>query len=451
MIAIFGLTPIPFHLLNIFAHIISSLFVWKIADKLVSRRVGVIAAFFFALHPVAIESVQWISGGVYGLYSMLCLISFSLFIRHESFKSSRKMYSVSIFIYMLALLVSEKAIPFIFILFSYCWWKKMSLVTLVKQTLPYFFLSCAFGAFWLTRLPLRQTGLATMSYSSYGGYYNPLTQIPTAIGTYLELFIAPIRLSFYHSDLSLGLMVFTLQAIVTVLFLGTMIWGLLKRNAIGFWLSIILIPLLLSLTPIKIAWVVAERYAYLSLFGVVVCIAIVFDAFIKRSKTSIVGWLLVYFFLFGFLGRTLIRLADWRNANTLWTATSKTAPGHYVTWNNMGDVYARRGDLQQAVASFKRAIALHPTYADAYHNLGYTYLQMGKFVEAKETYTKALSLNKNLWQSHRDLAIIAAIEKDFVTAEREIGSAISLAPLEPSLPILQKKIEDAKAGMLMED
>jgi len=74
--------------------------------------------------------------------------------------------------------------------------------------------------------------------------------------------------------------------------------------------------------------------------------------------------------------------------------------------NNMGDVYSRWGDYENATVEFQKAIDLKPNYADAYHNLALTYQELEKDDEAIENYLKALEINPNLWQSYKNLASI---------------------------------------------
>jgi hypothetical protein len=76
----FGLTPWPYRLLNIFAHLGSTLLVYLIVTRLVRRRVGLLTASLFAVHPILVESVSWIAGGVYSQYGCVFLLSFEIFL-----------------------------------------------------------------------------------------------------------------------------------------------------------------------------------------------------------------------------------------------------------------------------------------------------------------------------------------------------------------------------------
>jgi len=79
-----GQSPWAYRLVNIFCHAISVILVYKIVFQLVIRSrqrwIAFIAASLFAVHPIIVESVTWISGGVYAQYGMFFLLSFWLYI-----------------------------------------------------------------------------------------------------------------------------------------------------------------------------------------------------------------------------------------------------------------------------------------------------------------------------------------------------------------------------------
>jgi len=267
-----------------------------------------------------------------------------------------------------------------------------------------------------------------------------LVQIPVAISSYLQLFVLPVGLTLYHSELQFPWWNFAIRAVVVLLFLGMTVYAFLKRKPIGFWLSWFVIGLLPTLTPLKIGWVVAERYVYFSLIGISMAFGIGFDIVMHRKKLFVPSLCVGIVLIFGYCTQTVYRNSQWRTEDTLWIATAVTSPSHPPTWNNMGDVYARAGNREKAVESFKKAISLNPQYADAYHNLGHTYLLMGNLTEAKQHLEQAISLNSYLWQSYRDLAVVAYEEKDIETAKLMLSKAIQLAPTDPTLLKLQKII-----------
>ena len=129
----------------------------------------------------------------------------------------------------------------------------------------------------------------------------------------------------------------------------------------------------------------------------------------------------------------MVRNIDWKDEDHLWLAAAKASPSSPQNHNNLGDYYARHGDLEKAAEEFKKAIELKPNYGDAYHNLANTYQKMGKIAEAIENYQKALSFNPRLWQSYQNLAALYFEQQDFESARENLEKAIGLNSQEANL------------------
>lgn len=433
---LFGLVPWPFRLLNILAHAGSAVLVYAIVQHLVKRpTVAFVSALVFAIHPIAIESVTWISGGVYALYSVCFLLSLYFFIQPKTVLTQL----VSLGAFILSLALSEKAVSLIALFFLYDWffgahrieWKRMILYGVVSLIVIVFYAS---------HLGDRTTSLAASLNQSDTGIRNPFIQIPVAITTYLELFLVPRNLTLYHSELVITWWSFVVRALVTGAAGMLAVYLFLKRKPIGFWMLWFVIALLPTLTPFRIGWIVAERYCYLALVGLSVLFAILFDAVLHRKRLYVPTFIFGLVVLLFFCTQTLSRNAEWVSEDTLWIATARTSPSSPVTWNNMGDVYGRHGDHERAAAMFLRAIAIHPQYADAYHNLASTYVVLNRLDEAVAMYTKALTINPQLWQSHRDLAVIFFNQGDIQRAYEEIKNALTIAPTDPGVQAVLRLI-----------
>ena len=428
-----GLHPWAFRLVNILFHLGAVWLVYLIGKRLVKPSAAFVAALLFAVHPLVIESVTWISGGVYAQYTLWFLLSFWCYIQ------GKKRYWLAVVFFVLSVCTSEKALSLSLLFVVYEWFYG-NLKKNWTGLIPFLIVNASLIVFYGLQIGTRTQQLTTSSYQSFSGYMNPLLQIPVAISSYLQLFVFPIGLTLYHSEFSLSAWNFAIRAIVVFVFLGMTVYTLLKRKPIGFWLCWFVIGLLPTLTPLKIGWVVAERYVYFSLIGLCMVTGILFDMVLHRKKLFVPSLCVGLLLVLGYCTQTVYRNSEWRTEDSLWVATERESPSHPPTWNNMGDVYARAGNREKAVESFERAISLNPQYADAYHNLGHTYLLMGKLSEAKMNLKQAVAINPNLWQSYRDLAVVYYEEKDIEAARTMLLKAVQLAPTDPTLLKLQKII-----------
>lgn len=404
---IFGLKPVFFRLGNIFFHSGSVLLVYGILSFLATPLAALSAASIFAVHPILVEAVAWISGGIHAQYSFFILLSFWLYLLAKN-KSLGKYYLFSLASFVFALSSCEKAVPLplIILAFELCWER---LSKSWKKIVPYFVLSgiwaswVLFGGAFMSKT----TALRT-EYYQQEGLYNPLTQIPTAITSYLKLIFWPDKLTLYHSEMLFTTKEYLIMAVITLGFLGLIAYTFFKKKyrRCFFWLAFFVIALLPMLTPLKVGWIVAERYVYLGSIGIFAVVAMGIEKFSQWAKSKTIGYLILGILIIILSTRTIIRNVDWKNQDNLWLAAARTSPTSPQNHNNLGDLYSRRGEFEKAVEEFKTAIALLPNYGDAYHNLANTYLQMNKIDLAIENYQKALEYNPRLWQSHQNLAAI---------------------------------------------
>ncbi len=437
-----GLHPFTFRIINIFAHLGVVIMIFLILSLLARKNTAIIAASLFAVHPILTESVTWISGGIYAMYAFFFLLSFFFYLLSK--KQPRYLY-YSIAFYVLALLSSEKALA-LFLVFPLYEIAFGNLKINWKKTLPYFAASIFILTLLATQIGTRVESVQSQTYQTSEGWYNPLIQIPVAVGSYLGLIFWPQKLSLYQTEMAFSQGQYILFLLITLTFLGSIVWSYFKNKKIFFWLVFFIVALLPTLTPFKISWIVAERYVYLGTLGIIVVVAMLFSRLINLNENAkMVGYFALILIVASLSVRTIIRNRDWKSEDTLWLATAKVAPSGQNIHNNLGDVYARQGDMQKAIEEFQKAIEINPNYADAYHNLANTYQQIGELDLAKENYEKALSINPNLWQSCQNLASIAFNQGDFAKAEEYIEKALQIDPQNPQLQENLKVIQAKSA------
>jgi len=439
---IWGRLPAPYRAVNIIFHILNSWLVFILVAKTMKKRdAAFIAAAIFCVHPILVESITWISGGIYALYSFFFLLSFVFYLKAKE-KSWWLIFSLLAF--LAALISSEKAIILPLVLFVW----ELSEGKLKRNwfsLVPHFLLS----GFWflyfvvLGKITERISDIQTHFYSS-GDNYNWFLELPAAISSYLELIFYPKDLTLYHTEMAFTNFEFALRTSVLIVFLVILVVLLKKNLKLFFWLSFFLITLFPVLTPLPVAWIVAERYVYLGSIGIFVVIALAFKTLMERSKPQWLAYLALAIFLASFGARTIMRNVDWKNEDNLWLATVKVSPSGENIHNNLGDVYGRRGDKLKAIEEFKKAILINPRYADAMHNLANTYMEIGKTEKAIFWYAEAIKNNPLLWQSYQNLGAIYYELGELEVAEQLFTEAVKLRPdndnLKANLEIIRGMI-----------
>lgn len=433
----FGFKPAFYRLPNILFHLGSVWTIYLLITLFFRSPIPLFTASIFAVHPILTEAVTWISGSPYSNSAFFILLSFLLYLLSPY-------YLTSLFSFYASLVFSEKVFvfPIALSLYEFC---LGNLKNNWRKLIPFWLLGGFWAFYLLGSVGTRITSLETNFYQR-PTITNPLIQVPIAITSYLKLIFWPKNLTLYHSEMMFTQLEYFLRLGGTILFLAAIFYFIKKDRRISFWLSFLIITLLPTLTPLSIAWVVAERYVYLGSLGIFVFVAWLIAKAGQLAKNKKVSWIILAVVLISLSIRTIVRNTDWKNQDTLWLATAKTSPSSAQNHNNLGDYYARHGNHEKAIEEFKIAIELQPNYGDAFHNLANVYHQIKKDDLAIENYQKALSFNPNLWQSHQNLAAIYFEHQDYQSAEQHLLKAVEINPDNPilylNLGVVYLKLQD---------
>jgi Tfp pilus assembly protein PilF len=186
-------------------------------------------------------------------------------------------------------------------------------------------------------------------------------------------------------------------------------WGFL-----GVWFFVILAPSS-SIVPI-ITEVAAEHRMYLPLAAVVV--AVVLGGYVilvglvisdkQRRLGRALGYILAVAVIVTLGLLTFGRNCDYASEFSIWDATVRQCPDNHRAYNNRGNAYARKGDLDKAIADYDQAIRSKPKFAQAYHNRGNTYLNKGEVDKAIADYDQAIRSKPNFAEACNNLAFMLA-------------------------------------------
>lgn len=481
---LFGIqTPAPYRLVNILFHTGSVIFIYFIFLRLYSKR---LLAFFvaglFAVHPVLVESVTWISGYSSSQYTFFFFLSFLLYIISDQLDATKKALTIknkqlkSIHLYIISLITlliatssSHRAVS-IFLLFPLYELIYGNLKLNLKRWTPVIAIGLVGLAFIFLGIGSR------VDYLQAETTYNDQISIPfiqkvtLAITEYFKLIVWPQNLSLYQTELSASGIQYYLRIGILVIFcliLAFLFYQIIrfkinnkshnpnllikKYDYIAysfFWLSFFLIALVPTLNPFGVSWIVAERYVYMASLGIFALFGLIFYKLSKKEGITL-AVLLIYFLLIAILSiRTVVRNTNWKNEDTLWIATLKTSPSGYNIHNNMGDYYARQGDLLSAQNSFQTAVDIKPDYADAYHNLANTQVQIAKQLidqnasqqeindyisKAMNNFQSAIQYKPNLWQSYLGLGSLYFDLEDYQKSYDYILKSVELNQSDISL------------------
>jgi len=400
--ALWGDAVAGYHLINVLMHVTAALLVVLIARRL-SLAGAWLAGFLFALHPVCVEAVAWISeqkstlSGAFYLGSLLAYLSFA-----ETRRRSRYLLALGLFI--LALLTKTVTATLPAVLLVIFWWKRGRLEWRrdVRPLLAWFPIGAAAGLFtaWVER---RFVGAEGADYTL--NLAQRVLLAGRAIWFYAAKIAWPANLIFTYPRWNLNpgeWWQWLFPAGVVAVAIGLLLLARRFRGPLAGFLIFAgtLVPVLgfLNVYPFRYSWV-ADHFQYLAMLGLIVPATACFMSLPIPRKDAIAVVLLV---VLG--GLTWLQCGMYRNAETLYRTTLERNPDAYMAHNNYGNFLLGQGRAQDAIAEFKAALRIEPNNSEAHDNLGNALAQApDRLPEAIAEYQAALRISPNDPEVHNNL------------------------------------------------
>ena len=427
---IFGTSsPVPYHLFSLSLYILVCVLVFVFVYLLFDARVAKLTSLLFTVLPIHVETVSWVSGKPYlfvALGVLLALILLILYLKKENKKYLYWFLVVTVLSFM-GDRVRPLAVVFLsfLLLFSYNDKLRQKLPLAKIVVLGLIFLSMVGVVFW----PIIIGRIQSVN-SGYNGsdsiFYNPFFQYPTAVAKYLQMLLIPVDLTLYHT-----MYVFPvwLNWLVLLVYVFSLAYFWFKNRNLFFALAFIFTATIPSMAPVKVSWLVAERYILLGSVGFCLFLVLAFLPLAKRYKgiMTVVFWVLMV----GYSVRVFLRNIDWQTNHKLWVNTCQVSPNSHNAWNNIGDDYDKLGDYENAVKGFTQSTVMKNNYADAYHNRANIFFKMGRLDLARDSYNVALSIAPSMYQTYISLSQVDLNEGKAKLAVEHGQKLVELQPNNP--------------------
>ncbi len=412
-----GNNPFPIHLLSLVLHTFITILVFLFTYLVFRKNVSAIATLLFAIHPVNVEPVAWMSAAGYLFSTLFLLIPLLLYVNYKE-NNDKRYVAASLLVYIIGIFTTTSvwlfSLPIIILALEFFIWdKKIDLHKIVK-TIPYFVvIGFTYFAF-IGQLSSERINILQTTYNFNSADSTPwLNRLPYTFYMIFKLLLFPDHLSIFHEGQIIGESFYTFMILFTIALIP-LLFILLKRSRIAAGLLLlILIPMYPTFSPVQVAFFIAERYLYVSsiFFSILVAITLlsiqtkIGD---KYKHFALVATLLI---LSAYGAKTFTRTMDWKNSRALWEATSKTAPLSPRVFNNLGDAYSTEGNEDAAIGAFSRAVEINPNYVEAIHNLGTVYVKIGQYEIAEQFFKKALEINPQYEGAEKARQILEALQK----------------------------------------
>jgi len=440
-------SPVPYHLAAVLGFII---FCWiaYIFLEIVFKNDWLtrLTMLLFVFHPIHVEAVTWISGRIYVIiatYVMLSVIGLIFYFR------DKKIRYLLLFLgaFILAFLTDKPRVFAVFLIAG------VYVLTVGFKNIKVNWGKMIAGAlglgiiFMIIAWPYitNRINVVNSGYNlSESIFYNPFFQYPTGISKYLQLLWFPIDLTLYHT-----MYIFPgwLNWAIILTYLTAIIYFYFKNKTYFFALAFILAAVLPSIAPVKVSWLVAERYMFLGSLGFCLFMALLImdvGRFYKLILPVLVGIIIGCFGI-----RTVWRNVDWQTNHNLWVNTCQVSPNSHNAWNNIGDDYDKLKQYDNAIKGFTQSTLIKTNYADAYHNRANIFFKIGRLDLARDSYSTALYYSPNLYQTYLSLTQIDLMENKPDLAIQHASKALEIDPTNPQAAYVMAVV-DAQTGKVGE-
>jgi Flp pilus assembly protein TadD len=430
---LWGDAVVGYHLLNILFHASASCLLLVILRRLKIPGASLAAA-VFALHPVYVESVAWITEQKNTLSALFYFGAALAYLRFDQERRS-PLYAAALGLFVLGLLTKTVVATLPGALLVVFWWQRgrLSWRRDIVPLVPWFALGASAGLLtvWVERKLIGAEGaafdLTLLQRCLLAG---------RVIWFYLVKIFWPANLLFIYPRWEIDPAVwwqylFLLGA--SALFCA--LW-LIRRRARGplagflFFVGTLL-PVLgfLNVYPFVFSFV-ADHFQYLASLGIIVAVSAAIAALLARlpARARWAGQALCFAVLAALAVMTWRQSRVYRDPGALYQTTLEKNPGCWMCRNNLGILLAHAGQLQAATAQYEQALRIRPDYTEAHNNLGNALLQAGLMSEAMGHYEQALRLNPNYHYAHNNLGRALFLMGRSSEAEKEFEEALRIRP-----------------------
>jgi protein O-mannosyl-transferase len=418
------LHPLGYHLINILLHTLNAILLWRVLRRLQVPGSWCAAA-LFALHPVMVESVAWVTerkNVLSGLFYLLAVLAFLRFrpLTNGEAASARnwRFYPLVLVLFLGALWSKTVTCSLPAALLLLLWWKRGRVEKRdVLALAPIFVLGAGLGLVtaWLEKHHVGASGADwTLSFSQR------CLLAGRALWFYAGKLIYPDPLTFIYPRWQMDSSeawqyLFSLAALAVLLVL----WFLRRRIGRGPLVAVLffagtLAPALgfFDVFPFRYSFV-ADHFQYLASIGLLTLIAGAGAAICGRAGQpgSVLGSVVAGVVLLGLGALTWRQAGIYQNAETLWRTTIARNPNSFLACHNLGSLLATRGRLDEALENYQKALALEPDLAAAHFDLGLLLVRLNRFDEASEHYRKALELKPDYADAGYNLGVLFADQR----------------------------------------
>jgi len=449
---VYGLHPWGHHLTSVVLHGATAILLFLMLRQMSGAmwRSAFVAA-VFAIHPLRVESVAWVSERkdvLSGLFFMLTLWAYVCHVQKQGAKRQSAIsfpgsgfYWLALFLFTLGLLCKPMLVTLPFVLLLLDYWPLNRLASpeaggpgsrfpawlgLILEKIPFLLLTVA--ACVATVLAQQQVIESAQTFGIATRMGNALV----SYAAYVWQMVYPVGLAVFYPHPGSGLPIWRVGMSVVVLLIitaGVMVGRRKHPYLLVGWLWYLgmLVPVI-GLMQVG-AQARADRYTYLPQIGLYMMVTwgVVELCAGWRHRRAVLGTVAAAI-LGGLLGAAYVQTGYWKDSVSLWTRDLACASESSLAHNSFGIALVGQGKLTEAIQQYERALQLNPDDVGVLCNLGLALATQGKPAEAIQQYERALQLKPDDFVAHNGLGVALAGQGKLAEAIQQFERALPLKP-----------------------
>jgi len=442
------------HLVNVLIHAANALVLFLLLMRMTEKMwAAAFVAALFALHPLHVESVAWLSERkdvLSTFFGLLALLTYCRYGGSSKFQipNSKVWYGWTLVFFALSLMAKPMLVtlPFLMLLLDVWPLGRVQLLGIgaanpptrdtqhttgqaLLEKLP--FLALTIASCIVTFLAQRSEAVVSLEQRPFG------LRVANALVSYAEYLgktVWPAKLAIIY-PLPNQIPAWQIAVAVVVLILISLLAWCARKNApyllIGWlWFIGTLVPVI-GLVQVG-GQALADRYTYVPLIGVFIAVAYVVDTVaavfrVPRVIPSVAAGVVLAGCVFG----TEYQLQFWQDSEKLFSHAIAVTKDNAIAYINLGVSLEEKDRKPEALAEYRKAIQIDPHRFQARNNVANLLASMGMRDEAFREYQEALRLNSRAAVAHINFATLLSEMGRFDDAMKEYATAVQLDPEDP--------------------
>jgi len=421
---VFGANAGGHHIINLLFHIANVLLLFIILKRMTGAIwASAFVAGLFALHPLHVESVAWVSERKDVLSQFFGFLTIWAYVGYVNKNAISRYLLVCLFL-GLGLMSKPTLVTLPFVLLLLDFWplnrinSKGSIRPLIIEKIPLFLMAAA-------------SSVVTYLVQQEGGTFTPIPiklRIFNAAVSYVEYIkkmLWPDKLAYFypHAGSGISISYFLICAGLLLVITGlAFVFAKNHKYLLTGWLWFLgtLVPVI-GLVQVG-TQAMADRYSYISLTGLFIIIAFGLKEIFGKQKILI--GLVSISILFALGSKTYFQIPYWKDSKSLFEHALKVTDNNYKAHLGMTDVLLKEGNVTEANYHMREAVRIRPDFVETLNDAGSFHYKTGRLDDAIDCYKMALAINADDPEVNANIGIALATKGDYAQAAQHYRIAL---------------------------